>query len=212
MSMKEGYRMHKGMKIFVNSLTTSRFILAIVFMFLLNKIGNIPFLISICVLFLTDTIDGFLARKFHIETYYGSLMDTLADKALNIALLLPLIKMNGYYISILILEVITMVINLSGLLLHKEIKAKMAGKIKMWIVSIAIVLGYISLFNYLPKGYINYVILVTNFFQVYVLVDYMLFLHHQKIGNINFEIKGFKDFVHKLFDTEFYLEKTGRKK
>ena len=143
--------MRKAMKIFVNALTTSRFILAIVFMFLLNKIGNIPFLVSICILFLTDTLDGILARKYHIETYYGSLMDTLADKALNIALLLPLINMNRYYLSILIIEVITMVINLTGLLLHKEIKAKMSGKIKMWVVSVTILLGYISLFNYLPK-------------------------------------------------------------
>ena len=37
--------------------------------------------------FLTDFIDGFLARKLHVQSFFGSLLDALSDKAFGIVCL-----------------------------------------------------------------------------------------------------------------------------
>ncbi len=43
---------------------------------------------------LTDWLDGFLARKFHVESIAGQFMDPIADKLLVMAAILMLLAMN----------------------------------------------------------------------------------------------------------------------
>ena len=45
---------------------------------------------------ITDFIDGKLARKYKVQTIYGSNMDTIADKALSIGLIILLLQKNKY--------------------------------------------------------------------------------------------------------------------
>ena len=72
--------MKKFMLIFVNLLTMVRIIG--VFMMIpvyFNYGGLYAAILSICC-YLTDCIDGFLARKFHVATFFGSMFDGVADK------------------------------------------------------------------------------------------------------------------------------------
>ena len=71
------------MKLLVNLITASRLLFTVILMIIYKSIPNYWFLILIAIIFSTDFIDGKLARKFHVETFFGSLMDTMADKILN---------------------------------------------------------------------------------------------------------------------------------
>ena len=93
------------MKIFVNLITTFRFLYTLILPLLEQKISNRAFLINIIILFLTDSIDGFLARKFNVQTLYGSMMDTIADKGLSIILMILLVSRMKMLSIVLILEI-----------------------------------------------------------------------------------------------------------
>ena len=75
------------MKIFVNLITTTRFMYTLILPILQSRMSNTSFIINLIILFLTDTVDGFLARKFKVQTFYGSIMDTIADKTLSLSLI-----------------------------------------------------------------------------------------------------------------------------
>ena len=70
--------------ILVNSITLIRFIgfFTLPFIYFYYDAG-ICAIVTLC-LFLTDFIDGFLARRLHASTLLGAFLDALCDKLLNI--------------------------------------------------------------------------------------------------------------------------------
>ena len=83
-----------------NKLTTSRFLITIIFVVLMLW-DSLPYNTSWAALLffiggMTDILDGYLARKQGLQTDFGALMDPLADKILVCAgfILLVGIKMN----------------------------------------------------------------------------------------------------------------------
>ena len=84
--------MRNSIKFFVNLLTTLRFLSIIVLIIIFKKVSHRLFILTISLLFLTDFIDGKLARKYKVQTIYGSNMDTIADKALSIGLIILLLQ------------------------------------------------------------------------------------------------------------------------
>ena len=65
--------------------------------------GFTTFLLSsLC--FLTDFIDGFLARNLNASTFFGSLFDALSDKAFLVINLLLLMSISPYAIILIIFE------------------------------------------------------------------------------------------------------------
>ncbi|HEY7088849.1 MAG TPA: CDP-alcohol phosphatidyltransferase family protein, partial [Tepidisphaeraceae bacterium] len=74
-----------------NLLTGLRLVLAIVFFAMLSwyqyegrgdpTFLNVAFVIYLVALF-TDFLDGYLARKFHLETPFGRIVDPFVDKVL----------------------------------------------------------------------------------------------------------------------------------
>lgn len=70
-----------------NALTVLRLIMAVVFFALLSLAGTDPAaLVAAAVLFAaaasTDALDGYLARKWNVESAFGRVMDPLCDKVL----------------------------------------------------------------------------------------------------------------------------------
>ena len=70
--------------IFVNTITLIRLIGALLLPFIYHKYGASIVSLSIIIIFLTDAIDGFLARKLNVSTFFGSMLDGLSDKLLNV--------------------------------------------------------------------------------------------------------------------------------
>ena len=187
--------MRKLIKFFVN------LVLIIIF----KKISHRLFIITISLLFLTDFIDGKLARKYKVQTIYGSNMDTIADKALSIGLIILLLKKNKYIYLVLLGEIIISIINTLAKLQHKKTKSSLIGKIKTWFLSITIILSYINYFKLLKTIYVLPYIIITSLTQIYCIVDYIIYLIKQKPAPIR-EIKSNKNILYKLFSTEYYLK------
>lgn len=197
--------MRKLIKFFVNLLTTLRFLSILVLIIIFKKISHRLFIITISLLFLTDFIDGKLARKYKVQTIYGSNMDTIADKALSIGLIILLLKKNKYIYLVLLGEIIISIINTLAKLQHKKTKSSLIGKIKTWFLSITIILSYINYFKLLKTIYVLPYIIITSLTQIYCIVDYIIYLIKQKPAPIR-EIKSNKNILYKLFSTEYYLK------
>jgi len=121
-----------------NMLTGFRFLLipVLIILFTINQSTNIQ-LISFWVFTvaaITDFIDGYVARKWEIETVLGKLMDPLADKALVTTVLIMLIPLGRIpaWVSLLIICREIIVTGFRGLAAStgKVVAAGQLGKIK----------------------------------------------------------------------------------
>ncbi len=194
------------MKIFVNLITTSRFIYTLILPILQMRISNRAFIINLIILFLTDTIDGLLARRFRVQTFYGSLMDTIADKTLSVVLLVILTEHIQILSVVLLAEILIALLNSFEMLRRKRTKSIIIGKIKMWFLAITIVAGYLKYFNIVSIEIVNVLCIITIVIQIVTFVSYIKYLESQK-NNLREKpkIKSIKDLKYILFDTDFYL-------
>jgi len=170
------------------------------------RISNTAFIINLVLLFLTDTIDGFLARKFKVQTFYGSIMDTIADKTLSIVLLIILMNHNHMLVMLLLGEVLIALLNCFEMARRKRTKSIMIGKVKMWILAITIVSGYLEYFNFIQIEIVNVLCIIAIITQVLTFISYIKYLELQDHElREKPKIKSFKDLKYILFDTDFYL-------
>ena len=120
--------------------------------------GFTTFLLSsLC--FLTDFIDGFLARNLNASTFFGSLFDALSDKAFLVINLLLLMSISPYAIILIIFELTIALIQSIKYNIGMNIKSNIFGKIKMWVAGLIISVWYL-------------------------LTDYKV-IHHFNINNLN---------------------------
>lgn len=91
------------MKIFINILTLSRvFISFFIFLLLMESSLYWVAFILFFVVSITDYFDGYLARKFQLESEMGEILDPVADKILVVFALLALsINLNSYFVGFL---------------------------------------------------------------------------------------------------------------
>ena len=195
------------MKIFVNLITTSRLVFSVFLAFMHLKINKYKFLIAAILLFLTDFIDGILARKFKVQSYFGSTMDTIADKTLNIVLLLPLLSNNALAIIVLLEEVLIALMNAYGKFKGKHTRSSIIGKIKMWFLAISVILGYLYIFKSLPLFITNISFVLTIIIELYVIIEYYLYLKNQDSKKkTKKKITNYKKLIYILFSTKYYEE------
>ena len=194
------------MKLFVNLITTMRFIYTLALPVLKVKVSKLAFIINIGILFITDSIDGILARKFKVQTLYGSMMDTIADKSLCIMLLLLLVGNLQILAPVLIGEVIIALINIVATIKGKKTKSSFMGKAKMWLISITIVLSYMYYFN-VCNYYIWVVSLVlTTAMQIATIINYIFRISKQENNTSQiYKTKNWEELKYILFDSDYYL-------
>lgn len=166
-------------KILVNLITTSRLLFSFFLLPLIPKLDKYMFLFIIIFLFLTDFIDGIIARTFQVQTLYGSTMDTIADKTLSIVLIIPLLNIKSIWL-ILLGEITISAINTLGRLKRKSTKSSLSGKIKMWFLAITIILGYLHYYQIINLQLVIPFSIITNVIQTYVIIYYINYLKKQK--------------------------------
>lgn len=198
--------MRNIIKIFVNILTTSRLVLSILLMMCFKNISKMNFLIYILLLFLTDFIDGKLARGFKVQTIYGSNMDAIADKFLSIGMLLLLLKNNSIVWVPFIGEIIISIINIKGKIEGKRTESSNIGKIKTWFIAITVFICFGNYFNLITRPIVWISCIVTFIIQIKTAIDYIKYLEKQKPVHKKKKEKNATNILYRLFSTEYYLK------
>lgn len=208
--------------ILVNFITILRLLGAIClpFIYIYARI-NITSIIAV-VLFLTDFVDGRLARKWDVATFFGALLDVICDKLLGISALIILCFVNRIMYIPLLLEGLIVLFNVLKYLEGFDVQTRMLGKTKTWFLSLTIIISFIVLSFTAKQSIIadanqNQIIEIVAstliISQVFALVDYITSIVKNlelrvKI-DIKQSIKSFKEINKMLFDIDFYKKNKG---
>lgn len=130
-----------------NILTIIRFLLIPIIIIFAIQDNYIATIIALTISGITDILDGFIARKFNFISDFGKLMDPLADKATQVALLVTLTIQKIIPIWIILVVIIKEFLMVSGasFLYGKElvVSSKWYGKLTTVLFYIAIVCSLI---------------------------------------------------------------------
>ena len=185
-----------------NALTILRFLLIPIIIIYIVQDKYIEAFIYLTISGLTDVLDGFIARKYNFITNFGKLVDPLADKATQIAILVTLSLKDIIPMWILILVFMKEFVMIAGasFLYGKElvVSSKWFGKLATVLFYLAIVSSFAikycnSTFKMnLPEFdiYIYYLALATTLFS---LVMYYITFYKQgylKKENLKIENKN----------------------
>jgi len=140
------------MKSLANTLTISRILMTFVFIWFMmiegvfaRMIATILFIIA-CI---TDFLDGYVARRYELETDLGKILDPIADKFLVLAAFLILGRIDiipmYYFVIIFAREILVTLIRLKARLKGLVLPAEVLGKYKTvtQIVAIIFTLVYV---------------------------------------------------------------------
>lgn len=177
---------------------------------------------------ITDFLDGLLARKFHVQSLFGSIMDVVADKVFDIIIIIIVASHLPIYYIPLLLEAGIALINLSAAFLGATTKSSFLGKTKMWFLGLAIVIGIISIFG---QSILNFVkidflfqilkvvydnidifiissVFITAGAELMVITDYSRHIIKElklQKKKIKYNFKSKEELKKVLFDTEYCL-------
>ena len=97
------------MSIFINLITVSRIVFGAIIFVLLTRTELYWYaLLLFFIASTTDYFDGYLARKYNLESQLGEILDPIADKILIVFLLFAItVNLNSYYIGFFSAIIIT---------------------------------------------------------------------------------------------------------
>ena len=152
---------HKRNQILVNLITAVRSLGTVAIIPIFTSCGALATGLAAMGFFLTDFIDGFLARKLHVESFFGSLLDAVSDKAFGIVCLLILSTLNPLFLAIIGLELGIFAINYHNAQNNKNVKSSMAGKAKTLLLAATVVGSFFCYAAPTIKEVLNYVNITT---------------------------------------------------
>lgn len=161
----------------------SPFILIPLFYF--NKL-KIAF-IMIIIFALTDTFDGYFARKYNAISTFGKYLDSFVDKVFALTILISLIIKtviynNNFYLIIItiILELIISCINLYSF--FKELKPSSTkwGKIKTIFLFSLLTLLFLNKVINLPSNLLLIFNIITIILQLITIISYFMQIKKRK--------------------------------
>lgn len=188
-----------------NALTILRFILIPFIVLFIIKDKYVEAFIFLTISGLTDVLDGFIARKFDFITNFGKLIDPLADKTTQIAILVTFALKNIIPIWILVIVFIKEFAMISGasFLYGKElvVSSKWFGKLSTVLFYLAIIssfaIKYWNFIAYTPENsvaplpqfdiYIYYLALVSTIFSL--IMYYITFYKQGYLKKENLKIE-----------------------
>lgn len=171
-----GYRDCQWLKL-PNLLTLSRIVIVPFFVYAyLSPNGQLLSSVLLVLSGISDMLDGFLARRLNLVTYLGKMLDPIADKLTQLAILCCLSLRYPLFPLLLVVFLVKELLTLAAgvILYRKKIEicgAKWFGKLAtcfFYVSSIAIVL-----FPMIPISYVNVAILVNLVLFVFAFVRYV---------------------------------------
>lgn len=164
-------------------------------------------------LFSTDLIDGFLARKFKVSTFFGSIMDSISDKALGIISFAILSSISSLMYVPLVIEAVIPIVTLISIKNGANVSSSRLGKIKTWILGISVIGSFLSaLYEKHSLEMISYLAALATTFCILAVIDYIAHSYNA-VKNKNtlviidynsLERKTFKELFKDIWSCEFY--------
>ncbi|MCL2341645.1 MAG: CDP-alcohol phosphatidyltransferase family protein [Firmicutes bacterium] len=154
-----------------NTLTMIRFFLIPILVILIFQKNFVGAFIVLAVSGITDILDGHIARHFNLVTDFGKLMDPLADKITQLAILIILCVQQIVPVWILLVVVVKEFAMISGasFLYGKELVVS-----SRWYGKLATVIFYIAIVCSLAIRYWNSILVPSHsfaslpFFDTYI--------------------------------------------
>jgi cardiolipin synthase len=128
----------------VNLLTLIRIIGTILLIPIYKYHGGIIAGIFSLICYLTDSIDGILARHFKVSTFLGALFDGVADKMFTIVNFIVVYLITPYAVIPIMFELLIVLIQFLKFNRNYNVKSNIIGKIKVWILAACLVLTFIA--------------------------------------------------------------------
>ena len=156
-----------------NILSSLRFVSPMVLIPLILSGNYVTVGILLVFFFGTDALDGFLARKWHVESELGALIDAVGDKLMLSSFLIPLALNNPLIIINLVFEALIASVNVLRKLKGGKPKTVQIGRVKMVSISILTILSYLKNVLNIPFICINLLFAITTILQVGTLHKYV---------------------------------------
>ena len=210
--------------IIVNLITLIR-VFASIFLpisYFIHGIGY--FSLFICLVFFTDFIDGKLSRHWKVESFLGSLLDSMSDKLFALVVLGVLAYVYKSVLIVLLCEVYILITGIFAFNNNKNIKSSKTGKTKTFILDASISIMYIylarsiyctkistSLNNFLIKSEnkVSYVLIgIMIGMELLTIADYSI-KRFKQVSIKKYEkkkVKDKKEILWMLTNREFYIE------
>lgn len=131
-------------KIMVNMITALRGIGGILLVPIFSIYGSIPATIWFISFMATDWIDGYLARKYEVSSFFGALLDGMFDKLFGIISFLLLASISPSYMIPLLFEAGILGYGLYSASKGNNVKSTIIGKAKMWFLAVSVLLGLLN--------------------------------------------------------------------
>lgn len=211
--------------VLVNAITLCRLFGAL-FLPIAYHLYGINFIALVTIfLFITDAIDGFLARRLKISTFFGCSMDALSDKVLNATLFILLGIEYRYMIPPLIIEILILYISYLTYKNGGNVKSTKTGKIKTIILDVCVILSLILLSipklniggkvtKYIISNTDFYIIILSSIITISCLIALLDYIKRYKNARFNPKYikvkkrkktgKSFKEIITRSFDIEYY--------
>lgn len=148
---------HIRNKILVNLITGIRSLGTVAIIPIFVNEGSLITALAAIGFFLTDFIDGLLARKLHVQSFFGSLLDGLSDKAFGIVCLILLSTLNPIFLIIIGVELGILAVNYNSIQRGNNAKSSMAGKVKTFFLAATIVGSFFAYSVPSLKNVVDYV-------------------------------------------------------
>lgn len=148
---------HVRNKVLVNLITFIRSLGTIAIVPIYTMCGTFTAALAAIGFFATDFIDGMLARKLHVQSFFGSLLDGLSDKAFGIVCLLLLSTLNPIFLAIIAAEIGILAINYQSIKRGNNAQSSIAGKAKTVLLAASIVGSFFAYSAPTIKEILNYV-------------------------------------------------------
>ena len=165
----------KDIFVLPNLITLLRFFTAL-FLFTFFKpeeFNPVLLIIIIAVIGLSDSLDGFVARKYNLVTKLGTILDPFTDRTVFILLLFWMINIlnKSFVYSIFAREFLILLGSIYVLFTKKEIKVSSKGKFATVLLFITICLFVLNMLIEVPLlDEFSYLVI---FFYFYVAIEYL---------------------------------------
>lgn len=155
-----------------NTITTIRFILAVLFPFVFFINRNTAVTIFI-VASISDSIDGFLARRWNVVSDYGKRIDPIADKLLGgLAIILSSIFISNLMLVLLFFELIIVYLGIVDYKRDHNFNVDKWGKVKTVFLLATVSLTLLTNFQGSLVPYIIGLIVITSILQIVTIKAY----------------------------------------